>query len=143
MKDLSAYKDLVYKIIGAAMNVHKELGYGLLEAVYNEALHIELLDMGIENESEKLLECYYKGRKLNKSYRMDIVVDDIILELKAVDQIMPEHRSQLFNYLRLTKKSIGLLLNFGQESLYGERYYFDSQNNECILLNKSLKQFYE
>lgn len=52
MKDLSAYKDLVYKIIGAAMNVHKELGYGLLEAIYNEALHIELLDMGIENESE-------------------------------------------------------------------------------------------
>ncbi len=143
MKDLSAYKDLVYNIIGAAMKVHNELGYGLLEAVYNEALHIELLDMGIENESEKLLECYYKGRKLNKSYRMDIVVDDIIIELKAVDQIMPEHRSQLFNYLRLTKKSIGLLLNFGQESLYGERYYFDTQSNECILLNKSLKQFYE
>ena len=143
MKDLSTYKDLVYNIIGAAMNVHNELGYGLLEAVYNEALHIELLDMGIENESEKLLECYYKGHKLNKSYRMDIVVDDIIIELKAVDQILPEHRSQLFNYLRLTKKSIGLLLNFGQESLYGERYYFDTQSNECILLNKSLKQFYE
>ena len=143
MKDLSTYKDLVYNIIGAAMNVHNELGYGLLEAVYNEALHIELLDMGIENESEKLLECYYKGHKLNKSYRMDIVVDDIIIELKAVDQILPEHRSQLFNYLRLTKKSIGLLLNFGQEGLYGERCYFDTQSNECILLNKSLKQFYE
>lgn len=142
MEDLSIYKDLVYDIIGAAMNVHHELGHGLLEPIYNEALQIELADMGIACEAEKSVECFYKGRKLAKYYRMDVVVGDIILELKVVEQISPEHRAQLFNYLRLTKKKIGLLLNFGQESLYGERYYYDSNSNDCILLNKTLQPFY-
>ncbi len=143
MEKLNKYKDLVCRIIGAAMNVHSELGFGLLEPVYNEALHLELLDMGIENESEKHLECFYKGHKHNKHYRMDIVVDDIILELKATEQILPEHRTQLFNYLRHTKKNIGLLLNFGQPSLYGERYYYDTTTNECTLLNRNLEPYYQ
>ncbi len=138
MENLNKYADTVYQIIGAAMRVHNELGGGLLEPIYNEALHIELLEIGIENEPEKLLNCYYKTHKLEKTYRMDIVVDDIVIELKAASEIIPEHRFQLFNYLRITKKPIGLLLNFGMNNLYGERYYYDRITNECHLLDKHL-----
>lgn len=114
MTDLTKYKERVFEIIGAAMAVHNELGWGLLEPVYNEALHLELLERGIDNESEKTLHCYYKGHLLEKSYRMDIVVGDIVVELKSVEEISQPHRTQLFNYLRLTQSPIGLLINFGQ-----------------------------
>ena len=136
--DIKRYKETVYEVIGAAMTVHKELGGGLLEPIYNEALCMELSDIGLQPESEKELLCYYKGRLMKKSYRMDIVVGDVILELKSTSEICPEHRFQLFNYLRLTKKPIGLLINFGNESLYCERYYYDSTTNECRLIDRNM-----
>lgn len=141
--DFKKYKDDVYKIIGAAMTVHRELGWGLLEPIYNESLNLELKSKGINSEPEKQLHCYYKGQLLQKYYKLDLVVGDIILELKAVSEIDSEHRAQLFNYLRLTKKPVGLLINFGQESLYGERYGYDAITNECILLNKNMEPYYE
>ncbi len=137
------YRDIVYRIIGAAMEVHNELKWGLLEPVYNEALHWELLDRGIENEREKAVPCFYKHRLLDKHYQMDIVVDDIVVELKSVGNLSSAHRAQLFNYLRLTKKPIGLLINFGQESLQGERYAYFEQTNECVLLDKNMNPVYE
>lgn len=137
--DFKKYKDTVYQIIGAAMEVHSELNWGLLEPVYNEALHLELLDRGIDNEREKQLPCYYKHHKLEKFYQMDIVVGDVVVELKSVDELNSAHRAQLFNYLRLTKKPIGLLINFGQPSLQGERYGYDEESNECILLDKNMR----
>ena len=137
--DFKKYKDTVYQIIGAAMEVHSELNWGLLEPVYNEALHLELLDRGIDNEREKQLPCYYKHHKLEKFYQMDIVVGDVVVELKSVDELNSAHRAQLFNYLRLTKKPIGLLINFGQSSLQGERYGYDEETNECILLDKNMR----
>lgn len=140
---LKKYQDTVYDIIGAAMAVHSTLGWGLLEPVYNEALHLELLDRGIDNESEKLLNCYYKGHKLEKFYKMDIVVEDVVVELKSVSEISHVHRAQLFNYLRLTKNPIGLLINFGCKSLMGERYYYCEETNECFLLNKDMEPFYD
>lgn len=140
--DFTKYQNVVYKIIGAAMTVHDELNWGLLEAVYNEALHMELLDCGVENEREKQLPCYYKGRLMEKFYQMDIVVDDVVVELKSVDELNSAHRAQLFNYLRLTKKPVGLLINFGTESLQGERYGYDEESNECILLDKNMKPVY-
>ena len=85
--DPKAYKDVTYKIIGAAMKVHNELGWGLLEPVYNEALHLEILDEGIKNEREMMLPCYYKHHQMEKYYKMDIVVGDIIVELKSVKEI--------------------------------------------------------
>ena len=97
------YKKLVYQIIGAAMEVHSELNWGLLEAVYNEALHLELMDRGIDNEREQNISCYYKHHLMEKHYQMDLVVGDIIIELKSVDELTSVHRAQLFNYLRLTK----------------------------------------
>jgi GxxExxY protein len=142
MLDPKKYKDIVYRIIGAAMEVHCELNWGLLEPVYNEALHLELLDRGIENEREQQVPCYYKNHQLEKHYQLDIVVGDVIVELKSVSELNTSHRAQLFNYLRLTKKPIGLLINFGQESLQGERYAYDEETNECVLLDKNMKPFY-
>ena len=136
------YRDIVYRIIGAAMEVHNELKWGLLEPIYNEALHLELIDRGIENEREVAVPCFYKHRLLDKHYQMDIVVDDIILELKSVGELSSSHRAQLFNYMRLTRKPIGLLINFGQESLQGERYAFFEQTNECVLLDKNMNPVY-
>jgi GxxExxY protein len=141
--DYKKYKDIVYQIIGAAMEVHDELNWGLLEPVYNEALHLELLDRGISNEREKQIPCFYKDRRLEKFYQMDIVVGDVVVELKSVDELNSAHRAQLFNYLRLTKKPIGLLINFGQPSLQGERYAYDEETNECILLDKNMQPVYE
>ena len=137
------YKDTVYQIIGAAMEVHNELNWGLLEPVYNEALHLELLDRGIQNESEQLLNCYYKHHEMEKFYKMGIVVGDIVVELKSVDELIGAHRAQLFNYLRLTKKPVGLLINFGASSLQGERYGYDEESNECILLDKNMRPVYD
>lgn len=127
-------KDKVYKIVGAAMAVHAELGSGLLEAVYSEAMgfELDLQDVGYQREVE--LPIFYKGMELDKKYRMDIVCGDIIVELKAVAEILPEHRAQLFNYLRLTKKPIGLLINFGEHSLRTEKYYFDPLTNQMQYL---------
>ena len=139
MTDLSKYANKVYKIIGAAMTVHSELGYGLLEPVYQEALHLELLDRGIANDREIEIPIYYKKHLLEKKYRMDIVVDDIIVELKSVTGLVSAHRAQLCNYLRLTRKPIGLLINFGEESLVGERWAYDQSTNECFLLDKNME----
>ena len=141
--DYKKYKDIVYQIIGASMEVHDELNWGLLEPVYNEALHLELLDRGVENEREKLIPCFYKGRQLEKYYQMDLVVGDVVVELKSVDELNSAHRAQLFNYLRLTHKPVGLLINFGQLSLQGERYGYDEYTNECILLDKNMDPVYE
>ncbi len=139
MTDLSKYANKVYKIIGAAMSVHSELGYGLLEPVYQEALHLELLDRGIANEREQEIEIYYKKHLLEKKYRMDIVVDDIIVELKSVNKLISAHRAQLCNYLRLTRKPLGLLINFGEKSLIGERWAYDKTTNECYIVDRNME----
>lgn len=139
MTDLSKYANKVYKIIGAAMTVHSELGWGLLEPVYQEALHLELLDRGIANEREQEIEIYYKKHLLDKKYRMDIVVDNIIVELKSVTNLVAAHRAQLCNYLRLTRKPLGLLINFGEESLIGERWAYDADTNECFVVDRNME----
>lgn len=136
--DFKKYKDLVYSIVGAAMEVHKNLNWGLQEAIYLEALHMELRNNGIAHECEILLPCFYKGERMNKFYRMDLVVDDVILELKAVNELIPAHRMQLFNYLRLTNKPVGILFNFGEDSLRTERYGYDQHTNDCVLLDLNM-----
>ncbi|WP_288275554.1 GxxExxY protein [uncultured Prevotella sp.] len=138
MRNFKGYKDIVYAIIGSAMEVHSTLHWGLLEAVYNESLCLELADRGIKCESEKLLSCFYKSHKLEKTYKMDVVVDDVVVELKSVKTIMPAHRAQLFNYMRLTKHPIGILINFGASKLQGERYGYIEETNECVLLDRNM-----
>lgn len=139
MKELKSYREIVYRIIGAAMNVHSVMNNGLLEPLYQEALSIELGENGIANEREKKLWCYYKNHLLEKTYKVDILVGDIILELKSVQEILPEHRAQLFNYMRLTKSPLGLLINFGNKSLQSECYGYIEEINECELLDKNMK----
>ena len=121
------------------MEVHNELNWGLLEPVYNEALHRELKSQGLDSQCEVSLPCYYKGELMDKYYRLDLVVGDIIVELKSVTELIPAHRAQLFNYLRLTMKPIGILFNFGEESLRTERYVFDKTTNDCVLVDVNMK----
>ena len=138
LNQFTEYKDIVYRIIGAAMEVHRECGWGLLEAIYNEALHIELTERGIKNQQEQKIPCFYKGRLLDKYYQADISVQDIIIEIKSVKEFTPQHTKQLLNYLRLTQTPIGLLLNFGQERLQCHRYGWDKKTNRCHLLDVNL-----
>ena len=136
------HKEIIYSIIGAAMEVHRELGGGLLEPIYNEALFLELQDRGIKCEREKQVQCFYKNHQLEKYYQMDSVVDDVIVELKSVSELIAAHRQQLFNYLRLTRMPMGLLINFGQPSLQGERYAYFKDDNECVLVDRDMNLVY-
>ena len=136
------HKEIIYSIIGAAMEVHRELGGGLLEPIYNEALFLELQDRGIKCEREKQVQCFYKNHQLEKYYQMDLVVDDVIVELKLVSELIPAHHEQLFNYLRLTRMPMGLLINFGHPSLQGERYAYFKDDNECVLVDRYMNLVY-
>ena len=112
-----------YTIIGAAMEVHKQLGRGFLEAVYQEALAMELASRDVPFAREVELPILYKGLKLHTGYRADFVCyDTIILELKALRSTGVVEDAQLINYLKATKMHIGLLLNFGANSLEFKRF---------------------
>ena len=105
--------ELSSKIIGAAIEVHKALGPGLLESAYEECLAHELSLRGLVFERQKPVPIKYKGINLDCGYRLDMVVENrIILELKACNQIEPIHEAQLLTYLKLTGIQLGLLLNF-------------------------------
>ncbi|HID53721.1 MAG TPA: GxxExxY protein [Anaerolineae bacterium] len=115
------YKELSYAVVGAAMEVHKVLGPGFLEAVYQKALVQELTLRGIRFEEYKPLTVMYKGVKVGK-YEADVVVEDkIILELKAVSALHKAHFAQAQNYLVATGFKLAILLNFGGKSLQYER----------------------
>ena len=105
--------ELTSKIIGAAIEVHKNLGPGLLESAYEECLCHELNLRGFSFEKQKPLAVKYKGLKLDCGYRLDVVVENlVILELKSCEKIEPIHKAQLLTYLKLTGLNLGLLLNF-------------------------------
>ena len=115
-------KDECYRIIGACMEVHSELGSGFLEAVYQEALAIEFIEREIPFISESRLNIYYKGQKLNKYYNADFICfDQVIIELKAVEGLTDEHLGQVLNYLKATGFRVGLLINFGTSKLQYKR----------------------
>ncbi len=101
------------KIIGAAIEVHKALGPGLLESAYEECICHEMSLRDLSFERQKTLHVVYKGKKLDCGYRLDVVVANaIILELKSCENIEPIHRAQLLTYLKLSGLSLGLILNF-------------------------------
>jgi GxxExxY protein len=119
------YEEESYKIIGACFEVHKTLGCGFLEAVYQEALMIEFDLQQILYEREKILNINYKGIKLIKKYEADFVCyDKIIVELKAQKELTPVDESQILNYLTATGYNLGLLINFGEKSLKFKRFVF-------------------
>lgn len=119
------YSEETYQIIGAAMEVHKELGCGFLEAVYQEALEHEFVARKISYKREHKLDIFYKGHQLSKYYVADFLCyDKIIVELKALDALCSEHEAQLLNYLKASQCKIGLLLNFGSKSLQYKRMIY-------------------
>ena len=129
------YKD-IYDIVGAAMEVHKTLGRGMFESVYQEALAIEMSQRNMEAEREKQLHLYYKNILMEKTFYADFFYKGIIIELKSTDEIISEHRAQLFNYMRITKQYRGILLNFGEKSLRAERYLYIPEEDNFILLTQ-------
>lgn len=110
------YKDEGYKLMGAAFELFNDRGYGMGEEIYQECLQIELELRGIPFRSKQELACQYKGRELRKRYVPDLFVfDALIVELKAVAQLCPEHEAQLINYMRITRQPMGYLINFGHK----------------------------
>ena len=108
------YKEEVYQIVGAAIDVHRELGPGFLEAVYQEAIEIELKSRLIPFSSQRLLDIFYKGIRLNKEYLADLLCfDKIVVELKALDRLSRKEESQILNYLKAANIRVGLLIHFG------------------------------
>jgi GxxExxY protein len=101
------------QIVDAGFRIHKELGPGLLESVYLFCYMEELKIRGIKAEQEVFLPLYYRGNKLNKDFRIDILVEnEIIIEIKAVEILLPVHIAQLISYLKLSEKRLGFLINF-------------------------------
>ncbi len=122
-----------YAIIGAAMEVHAELGHGFLENVYHEALCRELDTRGIPHQREVIVPILYKGLPLASVYRADLVCfGSVVVELKALQRISGIEKAQLLNYLKATGISRGLLLNFGSQSLQHERLVWKHEDWRSI-----------
>ncbi len=103
------------KIIGCIIEVHRQLGEGLLESTYSECLAYEFIEKGIKFEKEKTLPVNYKKNKIECGYRIDFLVEnEIILELKSVEKILPIHKAQILTYLKLSEKKLGFLVNFNE-----------------------------
>lgn len=109
------HEKLTSKIIEAYYNVYNELGYGFLEKIYENAMIVELEEMGFTAVSQKPIEVFYKGKNIGNYFADIIVEDEITLELKAVKELTDEHHAQLGNYLKATRLEVGLLLNFGMK----------------------------
>ena len=110
--------DLAYKIVGCAIEVHKHLGPGLLESVYEKCFIQELKDSGFNTKSQVWVPIHYKETLLENDLKLDILVEDlIIIELKAVETMIPVFKAQLLSYLKLTGKPKGLLINFNTENI--------------------------
>jgi GxxExxY protein len=107
------YNKLTNEIIAAAIEVHKLMGPGLLESVYEQCLAFELKERGLKIESQVRLPLIYKGHQLNKDFIIDVIVENcVILELKSIEEVLPVHEVQLLTYLKLADKKLGLLINF-------------------------------
>jgi GxxExxY protein len=114
-----------YQIIGAAMEAHKELGSGFLEAVYQEALEREFTYQEISYKSQHPVRIEYKGKPLKKTYEPDFICyDEVIVEIKALDKLSGLEQAQVINYLKATRLKVGLLINFGSQALQHKRFVY-------------------
>jgi GxxExxY protein len=135
---------LTRRIIGAAIEVHKTLGPGLLESAYEACLAFELRELGYKVEQQKPLPVIYKQVRLDCGYRLDLVVEDVvIIEVKAIEKLAPIHDAQLLSYLKLSGKRVGLLMNFhvrvlkdGLKRIVNE--FPDSAVSACSAVNEDL-----
>lgn len=134
--------DLSHELIGAAIEVHRELGPGLLESAYEAAYSHELQLRGISHERQKLQSISYKGSPIDAGYRLDILADGrVVVELKAVERLLPIHSAQLMTYLRLGNHQLGLLINFNVQKLINgiERVSRNAPNLSAPSANSALK----
>lgn len=105
-----------YQLMGAAFEVYNELGYGMAEEIYQQSLEIELSLSGIPFHTKHELQVFYKNHQLETQYRPDLLVyGGIVVELKAIAEIVSDHKSQLFNYMRIARQQVSYLLNFGKK----------------------------
>ncbi len=119
------HEELTHRIIGAAMEVHRTLGCGFLEAVYQEALEIELRAQGISFVAQPETEIHYKDSVLKHRYKPDFMIEGIVIvEIKAESQLTDSDTAQVLNYLRATGRNVALLINFGAKSLQWKRLVF-------------------
>ncbi|MBQ3806162.1 MAG: GxxExxY protein [Prevotella sp.] len=126
-------KTLMYDVIGAIHNVHKELRAGLNEYCYQEGLQIELAEQEIPFVRELSFHPVYHGKPMDAEFRVDFLCkDNIIVECKAVSELIDVHRAQLFNYLRLLRKPCGILVNFAPNFATIERYLYDAETNNIL-----------
>ena len=117
------YEELTGKILQVCFEVMNELGSGFLESVYEKALLIGLEQKGIKTKNQEPLTVKFRGKTLGEFYADILVEDKIILEIKAVRALLPEHQAQLINYLKATNKEVGLLINFGKPKLEYKRLH--------------------
>jgi GxxExxY protein len=116
------FKEEVYTIVGAAMEVHRENGFGFSEPVYQECLEIELASRNIPFAPQKEMPIFYKGKQIKKTYIADLIAcDKIVVELKALDKLTSREEAQVINYLKVSKLEVGVLINFGAASLEWKR----------------------
>ena len=117
IKESAALKQLTERIIGCAIEVHRQLGPGLLEGTYEAALCIELNNAGLNHVRQPIFPVVYKGQTIGE-YRLDLIVDDaVVIEIKSVERFDPIFEAQVLTYLRVTGKKVGLLLNFNSRLL--------------------------
>ena len=135
------YMDM-YDTVGVAMEIHKTLGRGMAEQVYQEAFAWEMGLRGMHVEREKELRLHYKGILMEKSYFADFFYKNIIIEFKSVEEITSDHRAQLMNYMRIAQQERGLLFNFGEKRLYAERYLYLPDEDDFVLLNQDNYKWY-
>ena len=117
------HKEITSKIINAFYKVYNTLGYGFLEKVYENALVLELEKQGLKVQKQVPIQVYYEGKIVGKYFADLLVADAVIVELKAAEQLITAHETQLINYLKATKIEVGLLLNFGKEAKYKRRIF--------------------
>jgi GxxExxY protein len=142
MIDVTTYKKHIYDVVGALHEVHKELGAGLNESCYQEGLRIQLEEQGIEFSKELSFHPSYHGRQMESMFRVDFLCKgDIIIECKAVEELVSNHRAQLFNYMRILSCPCGILVNFSPRYAEIERYFLDLDTNEIVGADGIIKQF--
>lgn len=132
----------MYNAVGVAMEVHKTLGRGLAEQIYQEAFALEMKFRGMSVEREKELRLYYKGILMEKTYLADFFYKNIVIEFKSVEEISSIHRAQLMNYMRIAQQERGILFNFGEQKLYTERYLYLPNDDDFVLLNQENYKMY-
>lgn len=123
----------MFDVIGSIHEVHRELGPGLNEFCYQEALEMEFKERNIEYQRELSFHPLYHGKEMKAEYRIDFLCKkNIIVELKAIDKLSSDNKAQLFNYMRLQKAPCGIIVNFAPKFAEIERYFYDAESNEIV-----------